>query len=300
MKFPGEPRPKKSPAAAGRRTPWQRTGLFLLGASALFLVSFFSGVYLFFPAEALKQRIIQTVAQNSGAEVRIESLALYPLLTFEAEQVNLATQNIPWPLEVEELQISPRWLSLLSKDPGAQIKARLMGGTVTSAWQKSGLISVQAQGLRFDLPLQEPLALQIVGTLDEADLDSGVRLDTDTQTQLALQLSDVSILGLDLAGDGETQIGLGQISLRLAGQGRSIQINSLTAQGGDFDVDGEGSVIIGRTAATSRLRLTLLIRPGPDIDPSLNSLLELTGKPAADGRFPLRITGSLAKPVLNL
>lgn len=300
MKFPGGPRPKKSPAAAGRRNSWQRTGLFLLGASALFLVSFFSGVYLFFPADALKQRIIQTVAQNSGAEVRIGSLALYPLLTFEAEQVNLAAQNIPWPLEVEELEISPRWLSLFSKDPGAWIKARLMGGTITTGWQKSGLISVQAQGLRFDLPLQEPMALRIAGTLNEAALDSGVRLDSDTQTQLTLQLSDVSILGLDLTGDGDTQIGLGEISLQLAGQGRSIQINSLTAQGGDFDVDGEGSVIIGRTAATSRLRLTLLVQPGPDLDPSLNSLLELTGKPAEDGRFPLRITGSLAKPVLNL
>ncbi len=300
MRFPGWPRKRVKPVTAGRKTTRQRSGLFLCGATGLFLLAFLAGIYLFFPAEVLKQRIIHEVTERSAAEIRIGRLALAPLLTLKMSAINLLPPNAPWPIEIDELHMAPRWLTLFSGNPAMRVKAELMSGTLTSGLQKNGTFTLRAEDLDFDLPLQEPLALRITGTLAEADLAGGIDFAKETQTRLALRLNAVRILGLDLSGGGETTIDLGVITLQVNGQGRFMQINVLEASGGNLAVSGEGTLIVGQTKAASRLKLTLLIRPGADLDPNLRSLLELTGKPQADGRFPLQISGSLANPVFNL
>jgi type II secretion system protein N len=300
MMSPGWPRKKVAPVAAGRKSAWQRSGLFLLGAAALFLLAFFVGIHLFFPTETLKQRLSFEAAMQTGAEVRIESVALSPVLTLAASGVNLTTKDLPWRFEIDDLRVTPRWLTLFSGDPGAQIQALMMNGTLTLNFRKSGAFTAQAAGLSFDLPVSAPLTCRVAGTLGAADLTSKTRLDADTQTHLSLRLSEVRILGLELSGGGGTDLEIGEITLRADGQGRSMQINSLAAKGGDFDLDGEGTLMVGHTADSSRLRLTLTIRPGPNLDSSISSLLELAGEPDSDGRYTLQVTGSLSRPLLKL
>lgn len=294
MRSPGRSRTNKLPISA-----WQRPSLFLLAGTGLLLLGLLAGFYLFFPAEALKQRIIQEVATRTKAEVQIEQVALYPLLTLDANRLRLAMAGLPEPLEIEQLRIAPQWLTLLSGDPGAQLQANLMNGTVTALIQKSGLLSAKATGLRFDLPLQKPLPLTLTATLNEATLDASTRLDPKAKTDLSLRLSDVRILGLDIFNADSAGITLGEIVLEVDGQGRAMRITSLTAKGGDLDVNGEGTLLIGRTAATSRIKLALQVRTGSNADPSIAALLELAGKPQSDGYYPLKFSGTLAKPILQ-
>ena len=297
MKLPIRRRQKEKRATPGRRTV---PGLFLLGAAGLFLLSLLTGIYLFFPAEALKERISREVAMRTNVDLQIESLSLYPLLTLDAEKLSIAAKELPWPFEIETLKIAPGWMSLFSGDPGVEIQARLMDGTVTSSLQKSGTVNAQIADLSFDLPIQDPLTFRIAGTLVAADLDTQTRLDRETPTLLSVQLNQVRVIGLNLSGTGGTDLNLGEITLQVTGQGRNMQIDSLSAKGGDFDVEGQGAVIIGRTAASSRIKLTLQVRPESSLAPDIASLLELAGKPGPDGRYPLQITGSLVKPALKI
>jgi type II secretion system protein N len=297
MKRPVRFRQKEQPVTSGRRT---LPGLFLLGAAGLFLLSLLTGIYLFFPAETLKQRISREAAMRAKIDLQIESLSLSPLLTFDADRLSVTAEELPWPLEIEALKIAPAWMTWFSGDPGIRLEARLMGGTVTSSLRKSGTVSAQAADLSFDLPIRDPLTFRIAGTLVAADLDTQTRLDRETPTRISLRLNQVRIIGLDLSGAGGTDINLGEITLLVTGQGRDMQIDSLSAKGGDFDVEGDGAVMIGRTAAASRLRITLRVRPGSSLDPDIASLLELAGKPGPDGRYPLQVTGSLAKPSLKI
>ena len=294
MRFPVRTRKGKMPTVA-----WQRPSFFLLAGGGLFLLGAFVGFYLFFPAEALKQRIIQEVGTRTRVVVQIDQVTLYPLLTLDAERVSLNIAGLPQPLEIEQLRLTPQWFTLLAGNPGVQLQADIMSGTITADLQKSGALSAKAMGLRFDLPLQNPIPFNVTGTLDDLTLDSSLRLGSEIKTLMSLRLTDVSILGLDLFTAESPGVALGEVVLEVDGQGRSMRITSLATKGGDLVVDGEGTLLIGRTAATSRIKLALQVRPGPNADPSLSSLLELAGKPGQDGRYPLNLSGTLAKPILK-
>jgi type II secretion system protein N len=164
---------------------------------------------------------------------------------------------------------------------------------------KSGAINAAATGLRFNLPLQSPLSYNLAGTLREATIDAATRLDPETKTHLVLQLDEVRLLGLEMLNADNPGLALGTINLAADGKGRTIKVTTLTAQGGDLEVSAEGTVLIGRTSATSRIRLTLQVRPGSNADPSITSLLTLAGQPDAEGRYTLQLTGTLAKPNLK-
>ncbi|HKL25652.1 MAG TPA: type II secretion system protein GspN [Desulfuromonadales bacterium] len=290
---------KQSLSPLRKKRSWRASSLFLTVATALFFIAFLAGVYLFFPGETLRQRLIQEVSQQADLELQLGSLTLQPLLTLAAGDIRIMSPDIPWPLEIEELEASPNWMSVLTGDPGANIRARLMDGSLSCSLQKSGNLNVRSAGLRFDLPLTNPMALRLTGRVDEVALDTGIRLNTDTQTNLFLKLNETRILELDLSGAGDTSIALDEITLQVEGQGRSMQITALEARGGDLLVTGEGVVIIGRTAETSRLRLTLQMRPAAGLDPAVASLFDLAGKPQPDGSYSLQISGSLAQPLIR-
>ena len=294
MRFPAWPRRLKTSS-----TSVQRSSLFLLAGAGLLLLGMLAGIYLFFPAEALRQRIIQEVEARTGGEVQIGQVALYPLLTLDAERIKLGITGLPQPLEIEQLSVAPQWLTLLSGDPGVQLQGRVMFGTITAGLQKGGAISASANGLRFELPMVKPIPFRIMGTLREANLDSSTRLDSETKTGLSLRLADVSILGLEIFNADSPGLSLGEITLELDGQGRAMRMSALNAKGGDLEVDGSGTLQIGRTAATSRIRLVLQVRPGPNADPDISSLLQLAGEPGQDGRYPFQLIGTLANPILK-
>jgi type II secretion system protein N len=265
----------------------------------MLLLGLLAGFYLFFPAEALRQRIVQEIVTRTGSQVQIGEVTLYPVLTLEANRIEFGGTALPQPLEVEQLRIAPQWLTLLSGDPGAQLQARIMNGTITASLHKSGAISATAMGLRFDVPVQKPMPFNVTGTLSEAALDATIGLAAKTKTSLSLRLADVNIVGLEIFKADSPGLVLGEMTLELDGQGRALRINTLTAKGGDLDVNGDGTLQLGRTAATSRIKLALQVRPGPNADPTITSLLQLAGAPGADGSYALQLSGTLAKPNLK-
>jgi type II secretion system protein N len=278
---------------------WQRPSIFLITGIVLLLLGLLAGVYLFFPTATLKQRVIQEVETRTGAGLQIERLSLYPPLSLDARGIRLDLKGLPEPLLIEGLSLSPQWSTLLTGNPGLQLQGHLMNGTITAGVLKSGEIDAVAAGLQFDLPLQKPLPLTINGTLDDAIVAGSTRLDPGTKTSMTLHLSGVSLHGLELLGADSRGIVLGEITLETEGLGRAIKVNTLSARGGDFIVNGDGTLLIGRTAASSRIKLALQVRPGANLDPSMTSLLGLVGEADEEGVYLLQLTGTLAKPLLK-
>lgn len=283
----------------GRDAAWQRPSLFVLAGAGLLLLGMLTGFYLFFPAEALRQRFIQEIETRTGAEVQIGQMALYPLLTLDASQITFGVTGLPQPMQIEQLSLAPKWSTLLSSDPGVQLQAQLMSGLVNAEVLRTGMINATATGLRFNLPLQKPMAMNITGKLDQTTVNAAARLDPETKTQLSLQLSDVSIGNLAFFKEDSPGIALGEIVLEVNGQGRAMKINALTAKGGDFNISGEGTLFIGRTSATSRINLSLQIKAADSAHPTLVSLLELSAPPDANGEHRLRVTGTLTAPTID-
>jgi len=282
-----------------RAAAWQKPGLFVLAGAGLLLLGMLTGFYLFFPAEALRQRVIQEVETRTGAEIQIGQMALYPLLTLDASQISFDVTGLPQPMQIEQLSLAPQWSTLMSSDMGVQLQAQLMSGLVNAEVLRTGIINATATGLRFDLPLQKPMAMNITGKLDQTTVNAATHLDPETKTQLSLQLSDVRISNLAFFKEDSPGIALGEIVLEVNGQGRAMKINALTAKGGDFNISGEGTLFIGRTSATSRVNLSLHIKTTDSADPTLVSLLELSAPPDANGDHHLRVSGTLATPTIG-
>jgi type II secretion system protein N len=293
------PLPRK---ARGPVTSWRKSSFFLLAGAGLLLLGMLTGFYLFFPAETLRQRIIQEVEARAGVavqSVQIEQVSLYPLLTLDARGIELGLTGLPHPLPIEALSIAPQWSTLFSADPGVLVQGSLMNGTITAGLIRSGAIKARATGLRFDLPIQKPLPFNVTGTLTEAAFDGGSRLDTETETHLLLRMTDVNVLGLELLKTDGRGLVLGEIALEAEGQGRSMKVKTLSAKGGDLEVKGDGTLLIGRTASTSRIKFALQVRPSPTADAFIASLLELAGKPGPDGFYSLNFSGTLDKTILK-
>jgi len=294
MKFPVGPGKYKKTVAF-----WQRPSIFYLSGAGLLLLGVLAGFYLFFPEQALKQRIIQEVEAKTKAEVRIGQLTLFPLLTLDANRVKLDLAGLPQPLEIDLLSLAPQWSTLMSGDPGVQIEGNVMNGAIKASFQKSGAVTAVVSGLQLDLPLQKPLPFNLTGTLSDGTFSGGARLDSDTATHLLLRFANVTLHGLDILKADGRGVSLGEITLEIEGQGRSMRLKTLTARGGDLDVSAEGTLLIGRTAATSRIKLKLLVLAGANAGPSLSSLLQLAGTPDDDGRYTLLLTGTMAQPNLK-
>lgn len=299
MRIPGWFSKVKASPTVRHRSALQRPSLFLLAGVGLFLLGLLAGIYLFFPSEALRQRIIQEVVSRTGTEVQIEQVSLYPPLALDANRIKLSVIGLPLPLEIEQLSISPQWSTLLSGDPGASLHGRIMNGSWSADLQKSGVVKAEAIGLRFDLPVQQPVPFNITGTLSEAALETSIGLSPKAKSSLTLRLVDVSILGLEIFKADSRGLSLGDISLELDGLGRALRIKALTAQGGDLEVTGDGILQVGRSAATSRIRIVLRVRAGSNADPSIASMLQLAGELGEDGFYSLQLTGTVAKPILK-
>ena len=102
----------------GRDAAWQRPSLFVLAGAGLLLLGMLTGFYLFFPAEALRQRFIQEIETRTGAEVQIGQMALYPLLTLDASQITFGVTGLPGNAR---LQVNEVWRDTPAARAGMQV-----------------------------------------------------------------------------------------------------------------------------------------------------------------------------------
>lgn len=288
--------------SAGSRTSSKKSGpagTFVLTATGLFFVTFLLGFYLFFPVESLTDRIILEVRERTQTRMTIGHLALTPFLALSANDLNIQREDLPFSLVIDSLRLSPQWATLFSEDLGVHIDAKMMGGFVTADIQKNGQFFTEAGELTLEIPIQKPISMKVVGTLKRGSFNSSTRIVPETVTQLNMRLSDVKVYADKTLATGLDGVDLGEISLDVEGRGRSIQIKSVAASQGDFGIQGSGRLIIGPSMSTSRINLALQIKPEPAADQTLIELLKLTGTPEDDNGFRIRLSGSLAQPVIK-
>lgn len=65
-------------------------------------------------------------------------------------------------------------------------------------------------------------------------------------------------------------------------------------------ISGKGTLMLASSKPqNSRINLNLSVRVDKQVNPTLASLLELVGTQQSDGSRKLRLTGTLAKPVIR-
>lgn len=268
--------------------------LALLAAGAL------AGFYLFFPDDALRQRLEFEASRQSGVTLGIEALDLSFPPALKGTGVHI---DLPAPaarrMTVDRLSLRPLWSSLAGGNPGLAFKANLYGGLATGKALKDGTVEAEAQQLAIREALGGQLPLTLSTTLEQGSLTGTFPPGKDSPTLLELSLAQTQLTGLEALGVKKDTLNLGTIILKGSGKGRSFKVERLESSRGDLEVSASGTVLLAEPLQRSRLNLSLTLRPAAGLDKTIADLLPLFAKPARNGSFNLRLGGTLGAPALR-
>ncbi|MCD6526899.1 MAG: type II secretion system protein GspN [Desulfuromonas sp.] len=270
----------------------------------LLVILFFAvGLWLFFPAEALQQRLEQELTTRLQRPVSVGEIALQLPATLAISAIE-TTAAAKLSLQLTDLTLRPIWYRLFSDTPAAELSAKSLGGQLHIELDTANHVQFSAKNLHWDAPLppvpsviQRP-TLHLQATIQQLH-GSAFGAPRNQLEHLQLHLSTLRLSGLQQIGLAVDNLNLGSVQLQLSQDKQRLSIDQLTSRDGDLMVNGSGKIDLNRKLSRSRLDLTLTLAPSKSLDPAVSSLLPLFAKKQKDGRFIIRISGSLAAPQLR-
>jgi type II secretion system protein N len=287
-------------AAAGSRSRRKPAGGLLVHLSALllFVLCFAGTMLVLLPKAQLRDHVVGLIYKQTGLRISIGELSLSPFLRVEARDIAWQPEVKGWPpVTVDRLSLSPHWTRLFGNNPAARFQAAVAEGTATGWQAKDGSFSAILTEVNFapylaaDFPF--PPTGRISGTITadrQADSDAiGFDLVAD----------DLKLTGLSALGLQEGALSLGRLRLRGKMKGQTLNLESLRNEGGDLSLTGNGTILLNKLPERCRLNLQIELRPGAGLASTVHDLLLLGGLEDDDGDYSLRLTGTLARPVLR-
>jgi type II secretion system protein N len=260
---------------------------FKAGVVLLFLVGLLVGLTLTFPSSVVERRLIALVEQQAQVSIEEGSLKVGFFRIYGADLL-IRPRAAEWfPLEIDKLEVTPSWLSLLSPNPALHLEAQMWAGSLQGDLHRDGTLAATAKNLTLDLPLRQAGQMSLAGTLILAEVETQLPLQKNSQSRFGLTLESGRLNVL------EQEVPFGTLVLKATGQGEAFRVPTLVANGGDYAVSGGGNVLVKQQINDSRLNLRVEIRPQPQADPALTELLGLVSSKRSDGSYQLRIRGTL-------
>lgn len=266
-----------------------------------FLVAFGLGFVLFFPLDQLARQAEQRVASEGDLQLQISDpgWGIPPGLT--AGKLSLSGGGLPeQALELTNPRLTPLWGSLFSGNPGGRLIGQFFGGELTVAARRQGQLELSLTGARLDQqPVSPQLSILLSGNNGELQLDGTLPTANGGQGTLELSLEQIELSGMRALGSNTDTLAAGTLQIEAELNGTALTFKTLQLNGGDLELTGRGSLLLGARPQLSRINLSLVLKPGPDLDPQLRDLLTLLSAPESDGSIQFRLLGSLASPQLR-
>lgn len=290
MRIPALPR---TPGRRARR-PQLR---FVLASAGLLLLSFVTALYIFFPTDALRERVEREFARRTGGTLTMRDLDLTFPPGLRGEKVTVTGLAGRDRIEAASITLKPLWLTLLTSTPGMRFSARLQGGELSGKYRKGGALSLEGEKVSFAETLTTGGAVRLAGTVRSGSFAGAVPVKPDTETRFNFALDDVRLTGMEGLGVAGGVLPLGTVTIQGTGKGNALRVDTLSASGGAVAASGNGTFLLASPRDRTRVNLNLTLRPAANIDPSARDLLQLFSQPAGDGSYRFRLSGTLGSPV---
>lgn len=271
----------------------QRWWLLPLAVVLFFLI----GLWLFFPASAVQQRLQLELSRQLRQSVEVGPLDWQLPATVAIEQIETASPLGP-ALNLSQLRLKPVWHRLFSSSPAVALQGQILNGHFALEFDRNQQLQLTAGDLQLDLPLPQWPTVRASASLRSLTGHGNTRFPGQLD-QLELQLDDLQLAGLQQVGLAMDRFNLGSVLLRASQQKQRLTIDQLASRNGDLIINGSGFIQLDRRLERSKLNLTLTLSPAPQADPALGQLLSLLTKPDTNGRYPLRLIGTLEQPRLR-
>jgi type II secretion system protein N len=276
-------------------------GFILLG-----ILLFILFLYIGFPYETLKGRIIGELEARTPFLYEIEEIHPYPLVGLRFENVvayaSVGSKRVRV-LGAERLRVTLSLLPLLWRKVSLRLRGRVLGGTLEGDISKredrreltlrGRDMSLQQIGI-----LNDVAGVEITGTLRGKTVLTLGEGDISKQSGRAEFLIAKAILSkLPLPGLAPLRIGRieGEVELRRG----SVLVKRLAFSEGDFEGQVLGNIVLSSHFPDSRLNLSITVKPGAEFDPRHRVLLSLLGrKGKSEGSHAFSMRGTLRRPRL--
>ena len=263
-------------------------------------------LYIGFPYETLKRRIIRELEAKTPFLYEIEEARPHPIsgLTFKNVVIySLVDSKKVKVLGVERIRITVSLLPLLWRKVYLRLWGEILDGTLEGRFSKRrGRGELTLSGRDIDLQriyiLRDIVGVEMAGILNGKTMFTLVGGGISEQSGSAeFTISGVTLSRLPFPGIAPINLGLmqGSIDLRL---GRII-IKRLAFSGGDLTGQVLGNIFLNSHFSQSRFTLRITIKPSAKFDPRYRVLLSLLGRQGqTEGFYAFSLKGTLLHPRL--
>ncbi|WP_282753984.1 type II secretion system protein GspN [Desulfuromonas thiophila] len=277
----------------------------LLALAGLTLLSCLAGFWLLFPTQALERRLNLEISRalkplvppGFPLEVRLEGVGRPGLLRLNARQLQVRLPANQ--LQLDQLQLQLPLTALLTGKPRLLLRGQLFGGPLQLQARPDGNISLQASAMQAVVQLPALPQLRLEAQLDNLHLHGQLQGQLLRTRQLSLTLAQLRLNGLEPLGGPAVPLELGRWQLDGQGSDSDTLQLQLDNPAGPLHLNGNARIQLTDNPQRSRLAGELQFGPLSDELAFARPLLSLLGQPASDGRYRLRLGGTLARPQLR-
>lgn len=284
-----------------------------LGYGLYFFVSFLIGVYLTFPWNAVKDRLLDLAKAPGKGEApvvaELDAESLEPHWFTGAKVTNLKITMAPGdePIVIPELTARAHVLQFLTGGWGGSVALPIAQGTIEAqADGNAEALTLDAQITGVELSLIPGLAgaigLPLGGKLSaDADLAMGLKDASKTEGTLELKGAGLEILkGGKMAGFPVPELLIGDFEWKIPIAKGKAKFDKQKVSGENLELVVDGEINLLSPFARSTANLTLSFKPTDAFlkkEPILNALLaNIQSAKGADGFYTYAMVGSLKHP----
>ncbi|MCC7383565.1 MAG: type II secretion system protein GspN [Deltaproteobacteria bacterium] len=278
-----------------------------LGYAGFFLASFIAGLYLTFPWDAAKERLLGLAETKTGMHFTAASLDSSWFTGVRAETVEITTKPGATPIRLDWVKLRVKLLSLITGKLGATVSLPLGKGEVDAAVVSStDLLDVEAHLKEVQLDqvafLIEMAGLPLYGKVDlDADLVLGKTDPKLTEGTLKLKTAG---LGIEKGGKigmiPVPNLELGNLELEIPIKEGKAELKKTRVPGTDLELMLDGTLSPQLPFSKTTLNLVLGLKPTEKLlnaDPLLRPILKnFEQHKDGEGFFGVALTGSIQHP----
>ncbi|HPW45591.1 MAG TPA: type II secretion system protein GspN [bacterium] len=284
---------------------------------SLFFVSFVIFLYWSLPYSILKDRIVAAIEQqlSNKYEIVVEDFSPYWFTGIDVRglKVKSLDEGGAELLKVNRAKGRASLTSLIFGSPKISFdldigRGEISGSAVQSADEILLNMSLDDVDLKnFDVvgaSTKMPISSQIDGRVDlKIDRQRPIR----SEGKLELHLDDIKIAATN-AKLGELEMplpdlviskGRGSLLKLEIGKG-TVTVLSFKLSGGDLELDITGKIFLSNDIANYRFNLNGTFKASETLEKALPFLFIVEKQKGEDGRYPLSITGRLARPLIKI
>ena len=283
-----------------------RTILHILASFLLFLLSFRIGLQVHFPMKTLQDKLVWELQNSSNWSVDIQSIDIHSLMSLQANSVSIVqreNKNKEYEefLFIEELQLSPSLLSLLSGTPSTSLSTSLLNGEIDAnvTQTKPQRISSKINGSNLDLSFLtlkgKDWQANLAGLANfSIDLDHHLTELNEGFGSLSLQVDNFQIDDLEVAGFPLIPLEFSESIIELERDGNKLNFKNGRLIGEQIEAEITGFIRLSKRLERSRLQLKIFVKFSSELELMVKAFLKDARQD--DGSYLINITGMIMQP----